>query len=55
MTVMHDDPLCPHGVPSRTACNDCLAEISDPWANPWGEFLNPPQGDTPVPNPRGDE
>jgi hypothetical protein len=37
LTVLHDDPLCPHGRPAAAVCDDCLAEVmgyGDPREDP---------------------
>lgn len=46
LTVMHDDPLCPHGVPGWTACDTCLAELVEDEPTP---APAPVQEDTPLP------
>ena len=43
--TLQPDPLCPHGRAVDQACDDCLAEIVDPWRNPWGVDLTPPVED----------
>ena len=49
MTVLHDDPLCPHGVPNFQVCQACAAELAEDVDVALGKILNPPQEDTSAP------